>query len=177
MKFTGCQLQWTDYLNAQLLHLKPNKFIRVLYYVTFFIMAVGMLWGLYFLYLSISGEYLAGVGSILAIFIFPVIFLIIFPLYRYVLLPNRVKKIFSQQKELQSPFEIEFTDTNIILSNEFGNTIRPWKNFIKWKENELILTLYHSDIMFTMLPKRLFTNPQQLEMVKSFIEKNGIRMA
>lgn len=88
------------------------------------------------------------------------IILAIFPLYRYVILPNRIKKIYAQQKELHSPFEIEFTDTAMIFSNEFGNATRPWNHFTKWKENNELILLYHSDVIYNTLPKRIFTDPQ-----------------
>ena len=176
MKITG-QLQWTDYLNAQLLHLKPNKIVRIIYYVSFSVMALGSIVGFYFLYLFAIGEWHSSLGSILMIFVIPVMFLIAVPLYRFAILPNLTKKIFNQQKELHAPFEMEITDTNLVMSNEFGNAIRPWKHFTKWKENKELITLYHSDVMFTMIPKRLLTNPQQLEIIRSIIEKNGIRAA
>ena len=174
MKLTGQYLE-TDYLNAQLLHLKPGKFDRIMYYVLFIIMILDVILGLYFLYLYVIGEYHAELGSILPIFILPVGLPLFWLLFRYVLLPYQTRKIFAQQKELQPPFEMEFTDDNLVLSYEFGNAIRPWKNFIKWKENEKLLLLYLSDIMFVMIPKRFLTDPQQLEMIKSYIVKNGIR--
>ena len=174
MKFTG-QLQWTDYLNAQLLHMKPNKTLRTINYVSFSVMGLASLWGFYILYLFAIGEWHSSLDSILMIFLFPAIFAIVIPLYRFVLLPKLTKKIFNQQKELQAPFEMEITEINLVASNEFGNSIRPWKNFIKWKENEELIILYHSDVMFTIIPKRLFTDPQQLETIKSYITKNGIK--
>ena len=174
MKLTG-QFQWTDYLNAQLLHLRPNKFGRIMYYVLFIIMILGVVSGFYFLYLFITGDYHTELGSILRIFIIPVLFPLVWLLFRHVLLPYQTRKIFAQQKDLQPPFEMEFTDDNLVLSYEFGNAIRPWKHFIKWKENEKLLLLYLSDMMFVMIPKRFLTDPQQLEMIKSYIVKNGIR--
>jgi hypothetical protein len=176
MKFTG-QLKWTDYLNAQLLHMKPNKILRTINYVSFSVMGLVSIGGFYILYLYVIGEWHSSLGSILMIFLFPVIFAIVVPLYRFVLLPKLTKKIFNQQKELHAPFEMEITEVNLVASNEFGNSIRPWKNFIKWKENEELITLYHSDVMFTIIPKRLLTDPQQLEMLKSYITKNGIKAA
>ena len=176
MKFTG-QLQWTDYLNAQLLHLKPKKIVKIIYYVSFFVMALGMLAGFYFLYLFAIGEWHSGLGTILPIFLPSGILLLFWLLFRYVILPSRTKKIFTQQKETNAPFEMEITEDNLVASNEFGNAIRPWKNFTKWKENEELLLLYISDIMFVIIPKRLIPDPKQLEMIKSFIQKNGIRAA
>ena len=176
MKFTG-QLQWTDYLNAQLLHMKPNKTLRIINYVSFSVMGLGSLWGFYILYLFAIGEWHSSLSSFLVVFLAPVTFAIVMPLYRFVFLPKLTKKIFNQQKELHAPFEMEITEVNLVASNEFGNSIRPWKNFTKWKESEELITLYHSDVLFTIIPKRLLAEPQQLEMLKSYITKNGIKAA
>jgi len=176
MKSAG-QLEWTDYLNAQLLHLRPNKFLKIIWGVSFSIMALTIIYVLYKMYRYFIGGFYTGVISMLPALAFPIIFPIILLLYRYVLLPYQIKKIFNQQKELHAPFEMEITEVHLVASNEFGNSIRPWKNFIKWKENEELITLYHSDVMFTIIPKRLLTDPQQLEMLKSYITKNGIKAA
>ena len=169
MKIKG-QLQWTDYLNAQLLHMQPNGFIRVVRLVIYAFMALTFI---ILLFMALFGRLDFDV-----VYIFPVLLLlVIFPLYRYVFLPNRIKKLFTQQKELSLPFEIEFTETGMSSSNEVGNSNRPWINFIKWKENKDLFMLYHSDVMFNMIPKRCFTDPQQIETVRSFLEKNNVPKA
>ena len=166
MKING-QFQWTDYLNAQLLHLQPNGFGRVVLYGAFSIMILTFiaLLSLYFF-----GQLDVNISLLLPVFIL----ILLFPLYRYVFLPNRVKKIFMQQKELSSPIEFEFTETGLHTSNEFGNSTRPWSYFIKWKENKELIMLYHSDVLFNMIPKRFFTDPQQIETVKSYLENNKV---
>jgi hypothetical protein len=169
MKLKG-QLQWTDYLNSQLLHMQPSWGRRIMYYGVY----------LFLVFALVSALYLFAVGQldIQLSYILPFLILVaIYPLYRYVILPNRIKKIFTQQKELHSPFEIEFTDAGMIMSNEFGNSIRPWRNFNKWKENKELIMLYHSDVMYSILPKRLFTDPQQIETIKSYLEQNKVPVA
>jgi hypothetical protein len=97
-------------------------------------------------------------------------------LYRYALLPWRVKKIFQQQKELSMPYEIEITDAGLNITNELGNSLRPWKNFSKWKESKELFLLYHSDVMFTILPKR-FTDSAQIEAIRDNLKSNNVPAA
>ena len=82
MKFAG-QLQWTDYLNAQLLHLRPKGFIKIVLYGAISVMALGIIYGLYLFYLFVTGEYYASLSSILMIFFLPVFWLFFVLLYRY----------------------------------------------------------------------------------------------
>ena len=169
MKLKG-QLQWTDYLNSTLLHMQPGRLSKIVLYGELLLVGCAF----------IGGFYLLVIGRLerpISFFLPLIIFLGIYPLYRYLLLPNRVKKIFSQQKDLSSPFEMEFTDTALVASNEFGNSNRPWGNFIKWKENDDLLILYHSDILYTIIPKRIFTAPEQVEKVKAFLEKSNVPAA
>ena len=169
MKIKG-QLEWTDYLNSQLLHMQPSSFVRVVLYGGFSLLALA---SITILYMSFVGQLAVDISYILPVFIL----IVVFPLYRYVLLPNRVKKIFTQQKTLSLPIEYEFTEIGLNTSNEVGNSTLPWTYFIKWKENKELIMLYHSDVLFNMIPKRFFADPQQIETVKSFLEKNKVPKA
>ena len=166
-----CQLEWTDYLNSQLLHMQPSRRAKKILYGVLGVMVCGFIGG-FFLFAAGQLELLRD----LSLSCFGVaIFVPLYVLYlRYIFLPKRVKKIFFQQKELSSPFEIEFTDTSMLASNEFGNSTRPWKNFIKWKENKKLLLLYHSDMLYNIIPKRFFFDPQQIETVKTYLETNKV---
>lgn len=169
MKLKG-QLQWTDYLNSQLLHLRPDGLVRISLYLLLPGMVCGFVGGLY---MFITGQLEIPIISFAPFFGFVVIIF----LYRYVILPKRVKKIFYQQKELSSPFEYEFTETGMVASNEFGSSNRPWEHFNKWKENKELLMLYYSDVMYSIIPKRIFFDSQQIETVKAFLEKSKVPAA
>ena len=165
MKIKG-QLEWTDYLEAQLLHGKPSGYNKTKKYGLFSIIAVLVL---------LYGFYLVVIGQISFLLFSPAfLFILLFLLYRYVFFPKKIKKVFSQQKSMQVPFEMEFTEEGLIASNEFGNSTYPWENFLKWKENDDILVIYQSDIMFNIIPKRCFSNDQEIENFKKYLMKNDI---
>jgi hypothetical protein len=167
MKLKG-QLLWTDYLNSQLLHARWSGPGIIVSYGILLIMALGVLGSLY----------LVAVGAFPFVMMIPgIIFVILILLYRYIYFPDRVKRIFFQQKELALPFEIEVTDAGLIVSNELGHGTRPWKNFIKWKEDKELLILYHSDVLYSILPKRIFSDPRQVEMIKAHLEENKVLAA
>jgi hypothetical protein len=37
--------------------------------------------------------------------------------------------------------------------------------------------LYHSDVMYSIIPKRIFADSQQIEMVKSYLKKDKVPVA
>jgi hypothetical protein len=162
------QIQWTDYLQAQLLHMKSGKLMSIFLYgiLSFFILI--FLGGAY---LAISGKF-----DFLSLTL-PLIFVGAFLLYRYYLLPRQVRKIFFQQKELSSPFEIEINEEGLKFSNEYGNSLRPWDHYTKWKENNELILLYHSDLVYSIIPKRFVTDPSQIEKIKNYLINYRVPLA
>ena len=156
------ELQWTDYLQAQLLHMKSGKLTSIFLYGILSLLILGFL-----------GIALLSIFGLIQfeVLLPPLIFIGLFLLYRYILLPRQVKKIFFQQKELSSPFELEITDEGLKASNEFGNSIRPWDHFTKWKENRELFLLYHSDLMYSIVPKRFLSDTHQIETIKNYLIK------
>jgi hypothetical protein len=68
---------------------------------------------------------------------------------------------------------MEISEDGIYLRNQITQETRSWGVFTKWKEDQKIIVLYHSDVMFTMLPKRLLTDECN-KFVREQLEKNGI---
>lgn len=167
MKIEG-KLEQTDYLNATLLHLQPTGVARILLYA---ILSIVGFFVVVLIYMTALNELPVGLmipGLFLAAFV---------ALYRYVLIPNQVKKIFNQQKNLSLPFELEITDAGLVGINELGKSTQPWNHFVKWKENKDLLILYHSDALYSMIPKRLCTDSSQVESIKMYLKSNNVPMA
>jgi YcxB-like protein len=167
MKIAGKYL-WTDYLDAQLLHMTPRPATRT----TFWLLGVALA-----IFIVAIPIYHIPFESWSACLVPAFILASLYAIYRYVLLPRQVKRIFSQQQELNSPFEMDFSQAGLGFSNEFGQSLRPWPTFHKWKENEKMFVLYHSDIMYTMCPKRLFAGNNYLDAVKHYLSENGVSTA
>ncbi len=167
MKLTG-QYQWTDYLHAQLLNMSPARGLKALIYFLLIFTGVIFLAGFYDF-----ENHAFRFELILPVLIPAGVYLLI----RYVLLPSRTRDLFNQQKELSAPFEMEISDDGLKFSNEYGYTQRPWANFAKWKEDGELLLLYFSDVVFTMIPKRMFTDPQSLEFIHARLRENKIPAA
>lgn len=164
MKIKG-QLQWTDYLKSQLLHLQPSGWVRIVVYA--FRGVLGLRphrRPVFCCYWPVphrtddTRDYICGI---------------------YHILPIRSASktgsahIFSA-KGIKCPFELEIADSGLNISNEFGYSNRPWGNFIKWKENRDILLLYHSDVLYSILPKRLFADPQQVDTIRAHLQRSKV---
>ncbi len=108
----------------------------------------------------------------------PVItFVAVWALVEYAVLPRRIAHVFTQQKDLSQPFEMELSDEGFQIKNDYGSSRVPWKDFIKWKENKELFLLYRSDYSFNMLPKRFFQNETEIEYVREKLQAHAVPAA
>ncbi|OEU69723.1 MAG: hypothetical protein BA864_14435 [Desulfuromonadales bacterium C00003093] len=155
------QLSSDDYLQSVLLNLKPIRKIFSIIATVFILM---------FLVLLISNWAQA---IMIIVYIIPIAIIpFAFAVWRYLLLPRKINRIFNQQKELGSPFIMEISEDYFRISNEYGQSNRPWSDFIKWKENKHVFSLYHSDVMLTVIPKRLLINQEQINNLQNILSNN-----
>jgi hypothetical protein len=87
----------------------------------------------------------------------------LFLIFRYFTLPNRVKKIFKQQKTLQVPATVEVHETGFESENSYGSSRGEWSDFVGYKENKDYFIIYQSDVMYNIIPKRAFNDSEELE--------------
>jgi hypothetical protein len=157
-----------DYLESQLLHLRPARWASLV------LGLFAAFWGCALVY----GLYLSARGQFSAFLLAPgIIFGAVILGVRYVLMPLQIQRLFAQQKDLNEPYEVEVTETGLTITNAFGHSQRPWSNFAKWKENQNLVLLYYSDVMYTLLPKRIFADPQQVDFVRAKLRENNVPTA
>ena len=150
-----------DYLQASLLNLSHLRGVFILF---------GLIYGSGFIFMLIANW---GLGILLIPYSLPTLILpTLFLLWRYILLPRNTKRIFNQHKDLQSPFTIEFAEDYVIYSNEYGQAKRPWSDYVKFKENDQLFSIYHSDVAMNIIPKRLFSNQEQINSLRIYLSNS-----
>jgi hypothetical protein len=159
------QYQLSDFTAAQKLHADRGRLSSCLGYY-----AIGML-----VMMALLGLLTGPAGSLSwPLLIGATVALGLWALSRFVLLPRRIARVFTQQKELSAPFEAAIDEAGFHFQNSYGNGRIPWEDFTKWKESKEILLLYRSDIMFHMLPKRLFQNQGEIDTVLERLREKGV---
>lgn len=93
-----------------------------------------------------------------------------FTLLFFVFIPWQAKRIFLQQKALQRPFVIEFTDDGVRSEAENGSAEMKWADFHKWKANRSLILLFHSDALSNIVPTRSFADDAQRAALLALIE-------
>lgn len=150
----------SDYLNAQRLH--RGKSVHLIYAVSGIDVAVGG--ALYFLCQQDLGLIVgcAGFGAIICE-------LVVSALY----LPWKVRRIYRQQKDFAYPFTYTWDSEFLEGKGICGQSKRQWSNYVKCKENEKLFLLYHSDVLFEMLPKAWFQDQTKIAEFRRLAHRAG----
>lgn len=87
-------------------------------------------------------------------------------------LPWKARRMFGQQKSLHETYELEWDEQGLSVHGRLAQSTTPWDAYLKKKENERIVLLYQSDLLFQMLPKRAFT-AAQLQALRPYLDRIG----
>jgi len=160
IKFSG-QLTSDDYLDANKLHMRKRGWKRVLWIVFWVLLGVGAL-----LSADIAmQDRNAGLPPLLLILLIAGVQLFL----RLFYVPRRVRRVYSQQPNLQLPFESVCTDSGIESSNANSTNRLPWNHLTRWKEGPALFVVYQSDLIFNIVPKRCFAEPEQVDGFRSLL--------
>ncbi len=89
-----------------------------------------------------------------------------FGVYRW-----RTRRTFAQHKSIRREFQMTWNEQGIILQTGADHSSFPWSEFLKWKESDDLFLLYGTDIMFNMVPKRVFASSESLAEFESYLHK------
>ncbi len=76
--------------------------------------------------------------------------------------PRLWRRHFRQQKTAQTPFEYRVDADGLHVRTAHGQAMRPWNVFHKVRQNDRLVLLYHNDVLFEILAKRWFSDPEDI---------------
>jgi len=82
-------------------------------------------------------------------------------------IPAGAKRQFAQTKLLQIPRELSVEKDGLRFRDEFGDSLTPWDHIQTWRETRELLLIHLSNTHFYVLPKRSFSDPAELDVLKS----------
>jgi YcxB-like protein len=72
---------------------------------------------------------------------------------------------------MHEEFTYRVDDSGLYVSTPLGQAHRPWANFLRYRENDDLFLLYHSDVMFELLPKRWFADDTALNAFRTEVAR------
>ena len=160
MKTYVFQISEADYIQAQKLHLRARPVFKMIFIIVCLIVICCM--GLAILNLISGGSSLKSLGISSAV----ILYLLFLFLY---FLPRRWKRLYAQSKLLQAEVSYSFREDALIVESEKGNCTIQWSDYHKWKVDDNQILLYQADNIFNIVPKRIFTDSSEADMVESYI--------
>ena len=89
------------------------------------------------------------------------------------LLPRQARRLFRQCAAYRQPFQYSWDEDCLSVTCESGNARRRWSDYVKYRENDRVLLLYHADNLFEMLPKAWFSGAEQMAGLRRLAVKAG----
>jgi hypothetical protein len=151
------ELQQTDYVRAQFLHMRPRRSFA----------AIGVLLLLLFAVAAFLGD-----GTL------PLVALLAFlgALF-FVYIPWRARRAFRQYKALSEPIKVTIQDEGLHFEREHGSGLLPWAQIRKWKGSNQLILLYPADHIFHLLPRHFFMNEPEFSGFQATLEARVGRSA
>lgn len=88
-------------------------------------------------------------------------------------LPRRTRRIHGQQASMRDTYEYSWDDDSLTVSSRNARVERRWKDYLKMLENDELLLLYQSDVMFEMFPKSWFQSEAQARQFRALASECG----
>jgi len=96
-------------------------------------------------------------------------------LFGYALLPRRARVLYSQQRELHEPMQIDITPEAVRFETSSGTSTRQWASFVKWAETPHNFVLYQTDALLNVIPKKALPEPKVQNAIRSHLQDAGVR--
>lgn len=88
---------------------------------------------------------------------------------RYLIIPNRCRRLFQQQKNLHLEYRLDWDDQGLNVRAENYHEYLRWADLAKAKENEEMLLLYRSDYNFSVFPRHCFSSAAEYAEFRSHL--------
>ncbi|QIG52819.1 YcxB family protein [Altererythrobacter sp. BO-6] len=92
----------------------------------------------------------------------------------YWALPRQVRRSFRQTAMLQEPMTIEWDEAGYALSSASGNARLNWDELYAWAEQDDIVLLMQSEMLYNLVPKAALS-ADQLGSLRSCLAHSGLK--
>lgn len=165
IKVDGMKITADDFLQANLLTVRPHPIARIIGFV------LNVFW---FLFILAALIFYFRDQLFLGWILLPIFLVGVWLVWRYIVFPIRVRKIYEQDSDLNLPCSLETTADGIRTTNETGSHLRRWSDIVKWREDKQLLLLFLSDVKFLMLPKRQITESGLYSSIRDELDEHAI---
>lgn len=107
-------------------------------------------------------------------------------IFKSMVLPTKVMKVYRKQKEHHRFIRYSISDDGLKMTTPGvkkktdpedapvppdREVAIPWDAFEKWRENDRTILVYQKERLFNMFPKRVFTNPVDIDRFREMLTR------
>jgi len=93
--------------------------------------------------------------------------------FSYITMPFYARKLYHRDEVFNAPVSVHWDGEGIYSKNEFTDSHVPWGAYMGWLNGNDNLLLYQNDLMFIILPKRVFS-VAQLQQIIEFLKAANV---
>ena len=158
---TQGQLNQRDFVSAIYLNMRPRRSLAVvgIVLVVLVVIAEGLeiVWWLRGRYPGIQPLVLGACSTAIAIQL-------------GILFPRRARRIFRQYKGASVPYSFSLEKEGIHFESQYATGVVPWDHIHHWREGKNHFLLYQADTFAHVLPKRFFSEREQVTAFRTALE-------
>jgi hypothetical protein len=87
-----------------------------------------------------------------------------------IVVPLRIGRTYRQRKDLQRPCTFVPSEAGLRVETEGSGGVKPWSDYLKWKEGKSTFLLYMSDNMYQAIPKRFFSSTEEIDRFRDLVK-------
>lgn len=88
-------------------------------------------------------------------------------------LPRRIKRLHAQQASLRHTYTYAWDENGLEITWTDGHLRRPWSDYMRIRENDRVLLLYHNDRLFELFCPHWFADRAQFEAFRQLALRVG----
>lgn len=92
----------------------------------------------------------------------------------FVWLPRRARRIYAQQKTLQLPIGVSWSDESYFVSSQVAHSALSWTDYESWRMDKTVILFMQSERLFQFLPRRALT-AEQFDGILAAIKGSGLK--
>ncbi len=93
---------------------------------------------------------------------------------QYVLLPWQSRRHFRETAAFSDEISVEWDEQQFRLGGKRGNMALAWSDFYRWAENDEMILLYQSHVLYHVVPKAALSQDQAGDIIAQ-LERAGVK--
>jgi YcxB-like protein len=85
-----------------------------------------------------------------------------------------ITRIWKRTVQMQRPINLSITETGIDFQIQGLQDFRQWQHYTGFRETKEMFLLYYSESLYHILPKRVFSSPEQMGQFRDLLNENNV---